>query len=95
MRLRLHDDESSLPPHSLFVSLSPSELLSLFDLAVADAGGAKGDETGVMEASAGWGGEGGGVQRGQMGQKRQRGGTQFGGDPPPAATSGSIWAGRR
>ena len=55
MRLRLHDDESSLPPHSLIVSPSPSELLSLFDLAVADAGGAKGDETGVMGSKRGGG----------------------------------------
>jgi hypothetical protein len=72
MRLRLHDDESSLPPHSLIVSPSPSELLSLFELAVADAGGAKGDETGVMGIKRG-GGEGGQERADGTG----RGGTQF------------------
>lgn len=53
MRMRLHEDESSLPPHSPGCLSFLSEVLSLIDLAVADAGGARGDETGVMEASAG------------------------------------------
>lgn len=51
--MRLHEDESSLPPHSPGCLSFLSEVLSLIDLAVADAGGARGDETGVMEASAG------------------------------------------